>query len=63
MKTMRERTSMVVFAVMATAGLALLTVPNLAQSQTSTPAVSGAAAFNPPPCDYKRLRKKVYADK
>jgi hypothetical protein len=43
---------MVVFAVMAMLVLSLLTVPNPANAQTPTPAVSGAAAFNPPPCDY-----------
>ena len=47
MKTIRERTSMVVFAVMAMLVLSLLTVPNPANAQTPTPAVSGAAAFNP----------------
>src|SRR5580692_8175719 len=52
MKTIRERTSMVVFAVMAMMGVAFLAAPNLANSQTTT-AVSGAASFNPPPCDYK----------
>jgi hypothetical protein len=52
MKTIREHTSVVVVAVMAMMGLVFLTVPNLAASQTATPAVSGAAAFNPPPCDY-----------
>jgi hypothetical protein len=53
MKTIRERTSMVVFAVMAIMGLAFLTVPNLVAAQTPTPAiVTGVAAFNPPPCDY-----------
>src|ERR1700721_401796 len=52
MKTIRERTSRVVFAVMAMMGVAFLAAPNLANSQTTT-AVSGAASFNPPPCDYK----------
>ena len=53
MKTIRERTSMVVFAVMAMMGVAFLTVPNLAAAQTPTPTnVTGAASFNPPPCDY-----------
>ena len=53
MKTIRERTSMVVFAVMGMMGVAFLTVPNLAAAQTPTPTnVTGAASFNPPPCDY-----------
>jgi hypothetical protein len=43
---------MVVVAVMGMMGLVCLAVPNLAAAQTPTPAVSGAAAFNPPPCDY-----------
>jgi hypothetical protein len=52
MKTIHERTSMVVFAGMAIMGVAFLTVPNLAEAQTPAPAISGVAAFNPPPCDY-----------
>ena len=51
MKTLREQTSRGV-VVMAMMGLAFLTVPILAAAQTPTPAVTGAAAFNPPPCDY-----------
>ena len=53
MKTIRELTSMVVFAVMGMMGVAFLTVPNLAAAQTATPSsVTGVASFNPPPCDY-----------
>ena len=53
MKTIRELTLMVVFAVMGMMGVAFLTVPNLAAAQTATPSsVTGVASFNPPPCDY-----------
>jgi hypothetical protein len=51
MKTIREQTSRGV-VVLAMMGVAFLTVPILAAAQTPTPAVSGVAAFNPPPCDY-----------
>jgi hypothetical protein len=51
MKSIFAQTSMVVVAVIGMMGL-VLAVPNLAAAQTPTPAVSGAAAFNPPPCDY-----------
>lgn len=51
MKIIREQTSLVVG--MAMMGLAFLTAPNPAAAQTPAPAaVTGAAAFNPPPCDY-----------
>jgi len=51
MKSIFAQTSMVVVAVMGM-GLVCLAVPNLTVAQTPTPTVSGAAAFNPPPCDY-----------
>jgi hypothetical protein len=52
MKTIREQTSLLVVAGMAM-GLVSLAVPNLAAAQAApTSAPSGAAAFNPPPCDY-----------
>jgi hypothetical protein len=52
MKTIREQTSLLVVAGMAM-GLVFSAVPNLAAAQAApTSAPSGAAAFNPPPCDY-----------
>jgi len=51
MRIIREQTSLVVVAVMAMMGLVFGLLPNLAAAQ-ATPAISGAAAFNPPPCDY-----------
>jgi hypothetical protein len=52
MKIIREQTSLVVVG-MAMMGLAFLTAPNPAAAQTPTPSTpTGAAAFNPPPCDY-----------
>jgi hypothetical protein len=52
MKTIREQTSLLVVAGMAM-GLVSWAVPNLAAAQAApTSAPSGAAAFNPPPCDY-----------
>ena len=55
MRIIREQTSLVVVAVMAMMGLVFGVLPNLAAAQAApTPAAppSGAAAFNPPPCDY-----------
>jgi len=51
MKSIFAQTSMLVVAVMGMMVL-VLAVPKPAAAQTPAPTVSGAAAFNPPPCDY-----------
>jgi len=48
----RADISRVVFAVMGMAGLGFLAAPNLAAAQAAPTTPTGAAAFNPPPCDY-----------
>ena len=48
----RADISRVVFAVMGMAGLVFLAAPNLAAAQAAPTTPTGAAAFNPPPCDY-----------
>jgi hypothetical protein len=51
MRIIRERTSLVVVAVMAMMGLVFGVLPNLAAAQAA-PAASATNSFNPPPCDY-----------
>jgi len=51
----RADISRVVLAAMGMAGFILLAAPNIAAAQAAAPTPStptGAAAFNPPPCDY-----------
>jgi hypothetical protein len=48
----RADISRVAFAVMGMAGLGFLAAPNLAAAQAAPTTPTGAAAFNPPPCDY-----------
>jgi hypothetical protein len=48
----REHTSALVLAVMGMLGLAFSAAPNLAAAQAAAVGPTGAAAFNPPPCDY-----------
>jgi hypothetical protein len=48
----RADISRTVFAAMGMAGLVFLAAPNLAAAQAAISIPTGAAAFNPPPCDY-----------
>jgi hypothetical protein len=49
---MRADISRTVFAAMGMVGLVFLAAPNLAAAQAAIATPTGAAAFNPPPCDY-----------
>ncbi len=49
---MRADISRTVFAAMGIVGLVFLAAPNLAAAQAAIATPTGAAAFNPPPCDY-----------
>jgi hypothetical protein len=48
----RKHTSLVFFALVGMLGLVFWAAPNLAAAQAAPVGPSGAAAFNPPPCDY-----------